>query len=245
MKNSIASPTTLAIAAAIAGAASARAEWVVSAFTGSAMTENTDVKLRQPGTDLTFHDASFEGRDFESPFYYGGRVSYFLEREQSSFGFGAEFFHAKAYLNSGDTVHVTGTRGGLSVDDQEPISNSIQQFNNSHGLNYLTADAMYRWVFSNRDKSFIGRLQPYLGAGIGVVIPHVESDVGGLSFQEYQVHGPGVVAFGGLNFDITKHFSIFAEYKFSYSDLDEPIPGGSISYTPLTHNLIGGFSINF
>jgi len=64
--------------------------------------------------------------------------------------------------------------------------------------------------------------------GIGAVIPHVESTIGGAHFEQYQWHGPGVQSMLGTNFDLTRHWSIFTEYKLSYADLDLSIPGGSI-----------------
>lgn len=223
-----------------------RAEVVVSVFSGVALTENNDLRLRQTGgTDLTFHAVSYQGRDFESPQYYGGRVSYFLP-QQPHWGFGAEFFHMKMYLNAGETVHVTGSRAGLPVNDFERIDNTIQDFSISHGLNFLTLDATYRWLPGHRDGDFLGRFQPYVGAGIGAVIPHVESTVGGVRREGYQWRGPGVQGFAGLNFDLLRHLSLFVEYKLTYANLDTlDIPGGSIALIPFTHHFVSGLSVRF
>src|SRR2546427_1596993 len=85
----------------------AKAEFVASLFGGMALTENNDLRLKQSGgTDLTFHNVSYEGKDFQSPIYYGARLTYFLS-PNSHWGFGLEFFHAKLYLDAGDTVRVT------------------------------------------------------------------------------------------------------------------------------------------
>jgi lipid A oxidase len=104
---------------------------------------------------------------------------------------------------------------------------------------------MYRWFLGNRGEDFIGRFQPYAGVGIGAVIPHVESIIGGTHFEEYQWQGPGVQGFLGTNFDLTRHWSIFAEYKLSYVDLELSIPGGSINVTPWTHHFVVGVSFRF
>src|SRR5207249_9299612 len=88
------------------------------------------------------------------------------------------------------------------------------------GLNFLTADVLYRWFLGQRGHDFLGRFQPYAGAGIGVVIPHVESTIGSVHFEQYQWHGPGAQGFVGTNFDLTRHWSMFIEYKLSYADLD-------------------------
>jgi lipid A oxidase len=234
------------------GNASARAgddpgEFVISAFTGIAVTENNDLRLKQNGgTDLTFHGASYHGRDFENPPFYGGRILYFLPNK-SPWGFGVEYFHSKMYLDTGKSVQVTGTRAGVPVNDIEPISDSINHFSISHGLNFITADAFYRWSLGHRGEDFLGRFQPYLGAGVGVVIPHVETQIVGGPFEEdYQFHGPSVLAMAGLNFDITKHLSLFTEYKFSYAHLGAmQVPNGAISVDPMTHNFISGISFRF
>lgn len=74
-------------------AATARAEFKLSIFTGFALSQDSDLDLHQTGgTDLTFHNVSFKGRDFETPPFYGARLLYFLPNE-SHWGFGAEFFH--------------------------------------------------------------------------------------------------------------------------------------------------------
>ena len=224
----------------------ARAEVVLSLFSGVTVTEDNDLRLTEPGgTHLTFHDVSYRTRDWDSPFYYGGRVACFLP-EHTSWGFGLEFFHAKMYLNTEDVVQVTGTRAGAPVNASERVGDTFESFSISHGLNFLTADVIYRWFPAERAKTFLGRFQPYVGGGIGVAIPHVESTVGGVHFEEYQFHGPAYQALGGLNFDLTRHFSLFAEYKFSYLDLDRlRIPSGSIGLTPLTHHFVTGLSFRF
>lgn len=240
------------LAAGLGGATTVRAgddkgEFVLSVFTGVALTQNNDLELRQSGgTDLTFHDVSYSGHDFHPPPYYGARLTYFLP-EQSHWGFGAEFFHAKVYLTTSDTVHVTGTRNGVPVNDNEPVDNTIQDFVIHNGLNFATADAFYRWFPGKRGENFLGRFQPYIGAGIGAVIPYVEAQLKGGSYSEgYQLHGPGVLAIAGTNFDLTRHFALFVEYKFSYADLGEmSISGGSISMNPETHHFIGGVSFKF
>src|SRR5207249_4959650 len=108
--------------------------------------------------------------------------------QQSHWGFGVEFFHAKLYLNGGDIVRVTGSRAGLSVNASERVGSTIDSFSISHGLNFLTADVIYRWFLAERGKGLAGRFQPYIGAGIGAVIPHVESEIGGVSYEKYQWH---------------------------------------------------------
>jgi hypothetical protein len=122
-----------------------RAELVLSAFSGISDTYDSNLHLNENnGNSLTFHAAAYHTSDFNSPQYYAGRLAYFLSRE-SHWGFGLEFFHSKVYLDTERSFHVTGTRGGLPVNDTEPASDTFYDFNCSHGLNYLTTDAFYRF----------------------------------------------------------------------------------------------------
>ena len=226
--------------------ANARAEVELSIFTGVALSQDSDLDLHQHGgTDLTFQDVSFSGRDFEPPPYYGIRALWFPS-DTSHWGFGAEFFHMKMYADTDDTVHVTGHRDGLSVNDNEQIRDTIETFSISHGLNYALGDIVYRWLPGKRGQDFLGHLEPYAGLGLGLTIPHVESSVNGVFHEGYQVHGPGVEALAGVNVLLTRHIGLMFEYKFTYSNLDSlDIPGGSIEVTPLTHHLVTGLTFSF
>src|SRR5438552_6967462 len=144
----------------------ARAELVGSIFGGLTTTENNELRLRQTGgTDLTFHDVSYRSRNYESPPYYGGRLAYFLP-DYTHWGFGLEFFHAKMYLNTGDNVRVTGARDGAPVNEVERVGDTIDSFSISHGLNFLTADVIYRRFLGEPGVKLLGHLEPYLGLGV-------------------------------------------------------------------------------
>ncbi len=218
----------------------------LSIFTGVALSQESDLRLEQNGgTDLTFHDVSFEGRDFNAPPYYGVRALWFPS-EDSHWGFGAEFFHMKMYGETDATVHVTGRRSGAPVDAKERIDGTIQSFSLSHGLNYALGDIVHRWKPGHRGEDFLGRLEPYLGIGLGAVIPHVETTVDGRSHEGYQLHGPGVEGLAGVNISLAPHFGLMFEYKFTYANLDSlDIPGGAIEVTPLNHHFVTGLTFSF
>jgi lipid A oxidase len=223
-----------------------RAEVELSIFTGVALSHDSDLDLHQTGgTDLTFHDVSFEGRDFEIPPYYGGRALWFPS-DESHWGFGAEFIHMKMYAETGDSAHVTGRRNGAPVNGTERIGDTIESFSLSHGLNYALGDVVYRWMPGQRGEDFLGHLTPYAGLGFGAAIPHVESKVNGSFDEEFQVHGPGLQALAGMNVMLSRHWGLMFEYKFTYANLDSlDVPGGSIDVTPLTHHLVTGVTFSF
>ncbi len=225
----------------------AHAEFVVSVYGGVADTLDTDVKLSQPGgTDLTFSDVSWTDKSFEGPIYYGLRLNYWF-KESNGWGVGVDFTHAKMYAELDDTVNVSGTRAGTPVAGAEPLRNTFQELTFSHGYNLFTFNGMYRW-FPNgvRDDTFLGRLQPYVGLGLGIAVPHVEIEINGDRTEEYQYTGPAFQGLGGINFDVYKKFSLFMEYKLTYSDMDADLTsGGSVEVEPWTNHFIFGLSYSF
>jgi lipid A oxidase len=250
-RNSILGTTSLLAATFLLGTnKTAHAEFVISGFSGVSSAFNSDLNLHENnGNDLTFHDASYKTHDFNSPLYYGGRLTYFLSRE-SHWGFGLEFFHSKVYLDEASSYHVTGTRDGAPVNDTEPAANTFYDFNCSHGLNYLTADTFYRF-FLGQPENFVHRFEPYLGAGVGITIPHVELELTNEPrFEQYEFGGLGVLAIAGVSFDITKHIQLFTEYKFSYAHLDKldfnnGMTSGTISLDSMANHLVFGASYRF
>ena len=226
---------------------SARGEFVISAYGGIADTMDADVKLSQPGgTDLTFSDVSWTDKSFEGPVYYGLRLNYWF-KELNGWGVCVDFTHAKMYAELDDTVNVTGNRVGVPVSGAEPLRNTFKELSFSHGYNLLTFNGMYRWFPKGvRDDTFLGRLQPYVGLGLGVAVPHVEVEINGNKTEEYQYTGPAFQGLGGVNFDVYKKFSIFLEYKFTYADINADLTsGGSVEIEPWTNHFIFGLSYSF
>ena len=69
-------------------------------------------------------------------------------------------------------------------------------------------------------------VQPYVGAGAGISLPHTEvgyRNEKGRTY-EYQYAGLTGQALAGLEFRLGRT-SVFVEYKFSYSSYDVPLSG--------------------
>ena len=171
--------------------ATVQAEFVLSGYLGKAETLDSDVTLKEPGgTDLTFADVSWDDDSFEEPIYYGLRMSYWLE-EAPSWGIAVDFTHAKMLAELNKTVSVSGSRSGAPVSGSERLGDTFDQLEFTHGHNILTVNGMYRWFADRQQKdTFLDRLQPYVGLGLGVAIPHVEVTTATSSTEEYQVAGP-------------------------------------------------------
>jgi opacity protein-like surface antigen len=228
-------------------AGTAGAEWAVGLYGGKTTTQDSDVDLVQPGgTNLSFGDVSWDDESFESPIYYGIRTTYWTDRSPN-LGIGLDLYHIKMIYDRSQTVTVTGTRNGTPVSDSEPLGNTFDNLQFSHGLNIVTLNGLYRW-FPNggRDDSFMGRIQPYAGVGLGIAVSHVEVATTGTNTEEYQYTGPAFQGDVGVNFDILKNLSAFTGYKLSYTNIDADLNGGgSLETDSWTHHFTIGMSYNF
>ncbi len=223
----------------LVGGGAARAETTLMLYLGVSFTHDSEIRLRQPGgTDLTYRDISWASQSFKSPFYYGVRLTHHFESRRD-WGVMLDFFHDKVFADTQKPVRVTGTRGGEPVDGTEPLGATVQGFNMSHGMNYLTLDVVHRWN-SCAEPGCTGRLQPYVGAGAGLVIPHVEATLGDQSVGEYQVHGPAFQALGGVAWPFASRFSLASEYRFTHTAVTVDVPGGTLGTTVDTHHVILG-----
>jgi lipid A oxidase len=230
------------VGATLLGAGSARAETTLTLYLGMSLTHDSDVRVRlRDGTDLKYRGISWASRSFELPFYYGLQLTHHFEPRRD-WGLRLDFFHDKAYADAGAAVPVTGTRGGERVDTTEPLNTTVQGFNMSHGTNYLTLNVLRRWN-SGPEPGSTGRLQPYVGAGAGLMIPHVEATVGSESVGEYQLTGPAFQLLGGLAWPFASRLSVMGEYRLTRGAASVDVPGGELDTTLYTHHFIAGPSL--
>jgi lipid A oxidase len=223
---------------------SAQAEWMVSLYGGIAHTLASNVTLQESGnTHLAFHEVPWDDDSFKEPQYFGLRLTYWLDR-QSPWGLAVDFAHAKMIAELDERVSVTGSREGKFVNATEALGDSFLKLEFSHGHNLLTANILYRW-FARSHPPRLGRLQPYVGLGAGVAIPHVEVGIGLFSTGDYQFAGPGLQALAGLNVNLMKSLSVFAEVRLSYAHLDVDLQGGgSLETDAWTYHFNIGLSLS-
>ena len=232
----------LLVGGTLLGAGSARAETTLTLYLGLSLTHDSDVRVRlRDGTDLTYRGISWASRSFELPFYYGLQLTHHFEPRRD-WGLRLDFFHDKAYADTGKPVPVTGTREGGRVEATEPLDTTGQGFNMSHGTNYLTLNVLHRWNTCPK-VGCTGRLQPYVGAGAGLMIPHVEATVGGASVGEYQLTGPAFQLLGGLAWPFASRLSVLGEYRVTRGAASVSIPGGELDTALYTHHFIAGPSL--
>ena len=159
------------------------------------------------------------GRSFSAPPYYGIRATVW---KTPSFGYGLDFAHNKIYPQEAD------------------LPAGYERLEFTDGLNTLTVNAYRRW------ENALGSVSPYVGGGLGVAIPHVEVTYGGSETFGYQVTGPAATWIAGASYPISDRWSVFGEYKGTFSmntaDLEA---GGTLKNDVVTNAVNLGLSFSF
>jgi lipid A oxidase len=203
-----------AVALAFAGvcvcSAPALAEMQISVYGGANWNFSSDVSLSAPsGSDERSFD--WEGGVFAMPPYWGVRGTYWLGKT-SPWGFAIDYTHQKATAD---------------LDASDPYT----RLEFTDGNNLLIFEVLYRFNPMMR-----GALVPYVGAGIGVTIPHVEvtlkADPSNETF-EYQCCGAAAQILAGLEYKLNDTWSLFTEAKLSYSHISADLSGGGQLETDL------------
>jgi len=222
--------TTAALLVSLALPASA--EFEISGYLGvQSVSESSGTGNLPDGTPIN-RTFDWEGNPLEMPIYYGGRVMWWTK---NNVGFGIEGTHTKAYASDSDKAAI-----------------GVSRFELSDGHNIITANIMKRWpgAFTN------ARFTPYIGAGVGVAIPHVDAQVVGSNQRthDFEYTGPAVRGIAGMKYDLNDRWAIFGEYQFTWSDnditidADPAVPGqgdGKLDTEILTHAVNIGLSYSF
>ncbi len=191
-------------------------EWVFTLYSGRSKTDDSDLSIRIPGdnTSLTYQNVRWDDKSLEMPLYYGNRITYWPSN-QARFGFSAEFFHHKVYIDPDQVTQVTGTLKGAPHDVVEPIGNTLPYFSISNGINYVILSVIARQRSQVSERYPSGRIQPYAGVGYGLVIPHSESRIGSDTNGRYRTDGWSWQLFGGMEYRMSPDWGLFLEYRYT------------------------------
>lgn len=200
----------------------AAAEMEVSFYFGSQSVPHSVLSGDLDGTPVN-RTIAWEGKSFSPPPYYGVKAAYW---RYSGWGYGVELTHAKAYASDAD-------RAALGLDTLE--------FTDGH--NIITANIHRRW----EDLWWNGRLTPFVTAGLGVAVPHVDIQPTGEAHTfGYQMTGPAARLGVGVSMDLTERMSAYTEYQFTYSDNKVELDsGGTLETSLITNALNFGISYSF
>lgn len=197
----------------------AAADLELSFYTGYQSAPHSDVSGNDGVNDFDF-GAGWEGKPFAMPPYYGVRATWW---RNENLGYGVELNHAKVYADK-STLDKSG----------------FDRLEFTDGHNIVTANVFYRWPNAAK------KITPYVGAGIGVAIPHVDVLVDGRKTYGYQVTGPAVQLVAGASYALNEKWGVFAEYKGTYSSNEADLKGGGKLETDLITNALNvGVSFNF
>jgi lipid A oxidase len=238
----ILSSLAMAVVLGLALAASpAAAEMQIGVYGGWSESFDSDIHLSQPGgTNLTLSDVPWDGDSFGPPPYWGVRGTYWLN-SAPSWGLMVDYNHAKVIADRGAVVSVTGTRDGVKLGPKDRVGNTFQVMEFTNGINEIFFGGQYRWMFD--------RWTPYVGVGVGFAFPHVEVRRAGPNqpyTYDYEVTGVAVEGLVGLEYHLTQRFSLFGDYKLSYSNNDASLKdGGSLQTDVVTNHFIFGASYRF
>lgn len=214
--------SAIALAAALF-AAPASAEVELSFYGGWQTAPHSRVKGTYgsgPDATETFNDLiGWDGKSFAMPPYYGLRATWW---QPEDWGFGVEFSHNKVYANENDMADA-----GFST----------LEF--TDGLNILTANVSRRWTEA------WGSATPYVSAGLGIAVPHVEvTPTGGDDTFGYQLAGPAARLTAGVSYPINAKWSVFSEYQFTWSQNDTDLKGDGNLDTRIFTNAVN-VGVNF
>ena len=240
-------------------------ETVVGAYTGAPYTYPSPVRIgTQGGESITIDPVRWYTDPFHNPIYYGARVARWFTGGR--FGTMVDFIHSKAIAQREDEASFTGTIDGKPLAPRARISEIVKKLEFSHGHNMLLFTGLVRLP------GIGARLSPYAGAGAGVLLPHTEVELaaeGHPRTYEYNYAGPAGQALIGLEVRLSR-MSFFLEYKFTYADYQaplsqmdgswlgadlwrqlrrwidgEPPPGGHVSTTIASHQVVSGLLVRF
>ncbi|MEI4484866.1 outer membrane beta-barrel protein [Frigidibacter sp. MR17.14] len=162
----------------------------------------------------------WDGKSTAVPPYWGARATWWRD---DAWGFGLEFNHAKAY-----------------ADNKAEAGYDTLEF--TDGLNFATVNAFRRWQQPGRAWA------PYVGAGVGLSIPHVEVTAAGSdnSTFGYQITGPVVQLVAGTTWGVNDRWELFGEWKGAWSKHEAELDGGGTLKAELITNALNlGISYRF
>ena len=200
-----------------AWAGEARAEWQLGAFTGASHTRSNTLTISGPATQVSIGPVGYRSEPFVSPIYY--RVSVGWTPAGRRLGLEGEWTHTKARATTGSEL--------------------LTRFDQSHGLNFVLASAIYRYPLRG------GRLRLVARAGGGVTVPHVEGTFQGLHTESYQYGGVAWQAGGGVEMTIWRGLTAVGGGRFTRAAEEVEVGGVLVDGTFTTAHVDVGVAWRF
>jgi hypothetical protein len=229
---------TFVLATLGVGAAPARAELNIDIFGGLSWTQPTDVAVDGiDGTNVNVKGV-VSNVDVDRGYTVGLRFGYWFE-SLPFLGLGVDAFYFSLPVPA-QTVNTTATFTGNIHGKPITATGSGQVRLPSIDLPSagFSPQLMLRWPLFTSNDMPKGRLQPYLGVGPAWAVT-VDLDEAALVL--------GALVRGGVSFQLFRHLSLFAEYRYTYFPNFELTDKSGLHFQAdlNTHNVVGGISIRF
>ena len=189
------------MALAVFASGAAMAESELAVYGGLQSSPHSRVTPSQGDSFL----AAWEGDSLTFAIYAGIRYTEWLDDQ---WGWAVNYTHTKAKAN------------GQTLTD-----NNYSTLEFTDGANPITVIALRRFAPIN------GGLKPYVGAGVGITVPHVEEQRTGTYANsktfEYQYGGLAVTALGGFKYPLNDRWDLMTEFQMHYMMMDVKVNGGT------------------
>jgi lipid A oxidase len=158
----------------------------------------------------------WKGESFSFPIYIGMRYTHWLDDQ---WGYSLNYVHTKA----------------ISTDQAK---NGYTRLEFTDGANPVTVLAMRRFTYRE--------VKPYVGAGLGISVPHVEVQWSGSTKTfEYQYGGPVATVVAGFSYPYNDKWSVFTDFQMHYMKINAAIDSGRLKTNLITNALNVGVSYRF
>jgi hypothetical protein len=196
----------------------ARADWLLSLYTGAAATSsNTLTVTPASGQPLTLDNVEYRGASSKAPIYYGYRIGWSPTR--SHIGVEGEFTHAKA----------------IAIDTHSP---DLTMFQMTHGLNFVLGNVVYRsQTFASDRLAFTAR------GGAGFTVPHVEADFRNASVSEYENGGFAAQGTVGVEAQIAGRLYAVADARLTYARVRVDVAAAAVAGGFTTRHIDFGVAV--
>ncbi len=223
----------------VASVRPAAGEWFADLYGGAAFTQSHHFSL-DGKLDGVAVAGLVDNVRYDTSFAVGGRAGYWFESVKF-FGLGVDVSHFRPDISA-----QTATGRGTLTDSRgvllgEPINVSGQGPVKLRAVDlFITAfcfDLMFRWPLLVDTNFPAGRLQPYVAAGPGLYLQHLER------FDTHATHGAQVG--GGLLWEFTRNIGVFSEYRYTHVRVAVDTAGITFRTHLSTHSLLSGLSIRY
>jgi opacity protein-like surface antigen len=206
----------LVLVGLLAWVSAASAEPYLAGYAGAAFTETKDLDTQLELNGFRFIDGRLRDLDFETSVLVGGKLGYYFDRPVlgGHVGLEVEGYHFEADVRP-QTVRFQGILAGVPADTNVRVQRADIDVVGA-GLNLL-----YRVPVAVSDAAPRGRVQPYVGVGLAVLIAELSTrttpfDVNKkISDTDVQ---PAIQALAGVRVFVTRNLAVFLEYKYLHSE---------------------------